>query len=100
MLDRESIPSHLLDISADVILNFLTTRQHVSPHASLISVLEETVERFGCCPQAVDRAIEWLGLDRSQLIGRLRRTELLQLSRAIHRFWMQNIAATTATEPH
>src|SRR5437773_1660099 len=44
--------------SADVILDHLTTRQHMQPHASVQDVLTQTVEMYGCCPQAVKRGIE------------------------------------------
>jgi hypothetical protein len=76
--------------SADVILNHLTTRQYLQPHAQVQDVLSQTVELFNCCPDAIARGIEWLSLDPSTPIGRLRRTELVQLSKAVHRFWMQN----------
>ena len=76
--------------SADVILNHLTTRQHLQPHASVQDVMAQTVELYGCCPQAVARGIEWLQIDPALPIGRLRRSEIVQLARAVHRFWMQN----------
>jgi hypothetical protein len=77
--------------SSDVILNHLTTRQYLQPHASVQDVLAQTVELFGCCPDAITRGIEWLAIDPAQPIGRLRRTELVQLAKAVHRFWMQNV---------
>ncbi len=86
------------DVSADIILNYLTTRQHVAPHAPIAAQIERTTEEFGCCPQAIERAIEWLGIDGRRPIGRLRRSELVQLSRAVHRFWMQNRAAASIAE--
>jgi hypothetical protein len=57
-------------------------------------VLEETTEQLGCCPQAIARALSWLHIDPSLAIGRLRRSEIMQLANAVHRFWQQNTAAT------
>jgi len=75
------------------ILSVLTRRQYVNPHAPLRQVLEATIEELGCCPVAVDRAIQWLSIDWNQPVGRLRRTELTQLARAIHRFWRQSVTS-------
>jgi hypothetical protein len=32
-------------------------------------------------------------MDRTTSVGRLRRTELVQLARSLHRFWRQNAAS-------
>ena len=77
---------------SDAILRVLTTRQYLNPREPLGEVFRSVIEQLDCCPQALARATEWLKLDPSALIGRLRRTELMQLSRAIHRFWEQNAA--------
>jgi len=84
-----------MDVDSDAILAYLTTRQHLRPHLPATEVLDETVEAFGCCPQAIKRGIDWLGIEPSRPIGRLRRTELVQLARAVHRFWMQNAAVVS-----
>ena len=83
----------LPDVHSDAILQYLTTRQHLRPHLAVIDVLDQTTERFGCCPLAIRRALQWLGIDGNRRIGRMRRSELVQLARAVHRFWMQNAAA-------
>jgi hypothetical protein len=82
-------------VNADVgaILSHLTDRQHVHPHATVGSVLGETTEQLGCCPVAIEQALEWLGVEPTRAIGRLRRTELMQLANAVHRFWRQNSAS-------
>ena len=59
--------------------------------------MELTIERFGCCPVAIARSLEWLRLDGGSAIGRLRRSEPVQLARVIHRYWAQ--AATGAASP-
>ena len=42
---------------------------------------------------ATKRAIELLRIDPIVAVGRLRRTELIQLGRTIHRIWRQNAMA-------
>jgi hypothetical protein len=96
--DRNFVTGNPLDVGSESILNFLTTRQHLHPHQAILDVLDQTTAQFGCCPQAIRRAIDWLGIDGARPIGRLRRSELVQLSRAVHRFWMQNTAAAAALE--
>ncbi|HVT88893.1 MAG TPA: hypothetical protein VHD56_08585 [Tepidisphaeraceae bacterium] len=93
MLDRNPPLSKSPNVDCDTILGYLTARQHLRPHAPLGQALQETTEAFGCCPQAIERALQWLGVDSSRAIGRLRRSELTQLARAVHRFWQQAIAA-------
>lgn len=73
--------------SAEQILDLLTTRQHLRPHQSIGEVAGIVINTLGACPIAVDRALSWLELSRSAPVGRLRRTELMQLARSIHRFW-------------
>lgn len=75
------------------ILSVLTRRQFTQPHASIRTVLEATTAEIGCCPVAVESAIQWLQIDWDQPIGRLRRTELTQLARSIYRFWRQSVTA-------
>ncbi|HEX3359174.1 MAG TPA: hypothetical protein VHS31_19500 [Tepidisphaeraceae bacterium] len=72
------------------ILGILTRRQFTFPHTTLRQALDATIKEVGCCPDAIARALEWLQIDWEQPIGRLRRTELTQLARSIHRFWRQN----------
>ena len=79
----------LLNLDFENLLDALTTRQHLNPHEPLADALARTVECVGVCPQAIDEAVRWLALDPSTSIGRLRRTELTQLARSIHRFWRQ-----------
>lgn len=90
---------HLPDVDSDAILSHLTTRQHLRPHAPLGEVLDEAIELLGCCPQAVARGTDWMGIQPTRPIGRLRRSELVQLARAIHRFWAQNLSAGDTAAP-
>jgi hypothetical protein len=81
----------------DQILNVLTTRQHLSPHAPIQQALARLVDDLGVCPQAIDQSLAWLKVDASKSIGRLRRTELMQLARTIHRVWNQRLSDVAAT---
>lgn len=80
----------------DSIVQLLTNRQHLRPHLSVREVLEQAITELGCCPIAIDRATQWLNLDTTRAIGRLRRSELLQLSRSVHRFWRASSSFTAA----
>ena len=71
------------------LLEALSTRQYLSPHERVSDALRATCERLGVCPDATAQAVAWLQIDATQSIGRLRRTELMQLARSIHRFWRQ-----------
>jgi hypothetical protein len=82
--------------SAEEILNYLTERQFVRPHRALADVLVDLHQATGACEVAVARAVEWLGLDMKLSVGRLRRTELMQLARSIHRFWRAALVHTEA----
>jgi hypothetical protein len=76
----------------NAIVELLTSRQHLRPHSSVGQVLAQATTELGCCPIAVARATTWLNLDVTRAIGRLRRSELLQLARAISRFWQSQSA--------
>jgi hypothetical protein len=79
----------LLDADFQNLLDELTSRQHLNPHEPVGSVLARTVDCLGVCPVAIEQATKWLSLDVSTPIGRLRRTELTQLARSVHRFWRE-----------
>jgi hypothetical protein len=79
----------LLNADFQNLLDTLTTRQHLNPHEPVGVVLGRAVECLGVCPNAIAQATQWLALDPSTPIGRLRRTELTQLARSVHRFWRQ-----------
>jgi len=82
-------------LEAEVILEDLTTRQHLFPRMPLREVLAQT----RACPVAAQRAMEWLGLDGTRAIGRVKRTELIQLARSLHRFWKRALAADAESAP-
>jgi hypothetical protein len=79
----------LLVNECESLLNDLSTRQHLHPHEPLRESLTRLESDLGVCPNAIEAALQWLDLDGAKSIGRLRRTELTQLARSIHRFWRQ-----------
>ena len=95
-----SLLRRLVHSELDDLLNALTTAQYLSPHEPLSAALSRTVDALGVCPQAVNHAVAWLAVDPATPIGRLRRTELMQLARSIHRFWRHpDTAAAAAAQP-
>lgn len=90
----------LVQADLEKLLEALATRQYLAPHEPLDRALARTVETLGVCPQAAARAVEWLGLNGTTAIGRLRRTELMQLARSLHRFWRGRESAPQPSERH
>ena len=82
---------------ADGLLRDLTVRQHLTPHRPLGQVVAEIVERVGACPVAAEGAMARLDLQPDRSIGRLKRGELSQLARSMHRLWSQALAANALT---
>ena len=77
-------------LDAGAILQELTTRQFVRPHAPLSAAMAAAAGRLGFCDAAGERAILRLELDPAAAVGRLRRTELAQLAHAVCRFARQS----------
>jgi len=75
--------------SAEEIYAAVSRRQFLRPHRSVQDVLTE----LGICPAAVAQAVQWLEIDASRPLGRLRASELMQLSRCVHRLWEQAAAS-------
>jgi hypothetical protein len=75
----------------DNLLQALTVRQHIAPREEVGQSLAHTVADLGVCPNAVQESLSRLQLDPQQSIGRLRRTELMQLARTVHRYWRQAV---------
>jgi hypothetical protein len=86
----------LLVNECESLLNDLSTRQYLHPHEPLREALARLESDVGVCPNANEAALQWLDLDGAKALGRLRRTELTQLARAIHRFWRQTAAPQPA----
>lgn len=75
----------LIQTTADAILDALTQLQHMRPHLRLDAALLRTQESLRLPAHAVQPTRQRLELDPHTPIGRLRRTELIQLARAIER---------------
>ncbi|MGH7213265.1 MAG: hypothetical protein ACREIT_00570 [Tepidisphaeraceae bacterium] len=85
------------DVDAEAILERLSTLQYLTPRKPVKDALGQAASELGFCPGAAETAARWLGVDDVSSVGRLRRTELAQLARSIHRFWRQ-ASATPATQ--
>jgi hypothetical protein len=96
MLKQDKPVIKQADVSAEDILSHLTSRQHLRPHTPVREIVDQTTELLGCCPLAIARAMDWLKIDPDKAIGRLRRSELVQLAMAVHRFWMQGAASSAS----
>lgn len=79
--------------SAERIVEALSQRQHLRPHQPAGEAVTAVAEQLGVCPIAVGEAIASLHLNSTRAMGRLRRTELTQLARTIHRVWRQSVVA-------
>ena len=66
-------------------LDYLTDLQHLHPHRPLRQCLIGSAKRLGIAPDELDRSLAWLSLDPARAIGRLRRTELMQLAHHLER---------------
>jgi signal-transduction protein with cAMP-binding, CBS, and nucleotidyltransferase domain len=97
LMTRQEIRTVLIATN-EQILGVLTRRQFTHPHTTLRQTLDATIQELGCCPNAISRAMQWLQLDWEQPVGRLRRTELTQLARTIHRLWRQSTLAPISQE--
>jgi hypothetical protein len=78
---------------AEHVSQHLQRQQHLDPQRSLETAMARAERELGFCPEAGQRALTTLGLDRSRKIGRLKRCELVQLARTILRNWHQTLAA-------
>lgn len=86
---EERLPN---ETTPDAILAELSRQQHLNPHRSLEQVLGRSGEVLGLCPEAWRAAVVWLKLDGLRAIGRLRRAELIQLARSLHRIERHAVA--------
>jgi hypothetical protein len=84
----------------DRIVEVLSEEQFLKPHQSVEQAMAAVVDRLGVCPGAAEEALHSLGVELGMSIGRLRRTELMQLARTVHRFWRQAVVdRSTPSQP-
>jgi ribosomal protein S13 len=81
--------------SAERIIEALSDQQHLQPRQTVGEALDAIVVKLGICPAAAREAVESLQIEPTRSIGRLRRTELMQLARTIHRFWRQSVVQSS-----
>ena len=85
---------------ADRVVDALSRQQFLRPHQSIDSAVAAVIDELGVCPEAARAAVESLQADPSLAVGRLRRTELMQLGRSIYRFWRQAVVdGSTPSQP-
>jgi hypothetical protein len=93
---HRSLLRRILMNECQSLLDALSTRQHLRPHEPVGEAMANVGAQMEVCPDAAAAALRWLDLDPTRSIGRLRRTELMQLARSVHRFWRQS---RTVREP-
>ena len=71
------------------IIERLQVEQFIRPHQTVGEAMERAREVIGFCPDAAAHALRWLEIDPRGKVGRLRRTELLQLARCVGRAWSE-----------
>ena len=76
-----------VQVNAETMLDTLTQRQFVSPHRPVAEVLSQLLTELGASPDAGAATLNRLSIDPSLAIGRLRRCQLTQLARVLHREW-------------
>ena len=86
---HRSLLRRILMNECQSLLDALSTRQHLRPHEPVGEALANVGAQLEVCPNASAAALRWLDLNPERAIGRLRRTELMQLARSVHRFWRQ-----------
>jgi hypothetical protein len=85
---------------ADRVVEALSRQQFLRPHQSVNAAIAAVVDELGVCPDAAREAVESLDTNPTSAIGRLRRTELIQLGRTIYRFWRQSVVEnSTPSQP-
>lgn len=85
----------------DQIVDHLSEQQHLRPHHALADAVGRAQLEAGYCLEAAQHAIQTLALDPQSQIGRLKRTEIVQLAKAIYRIWKQGLGtASTSVSFH
>ncbi|MDQ3441071.1 MAG: hypothetical protein M3478_12060 [Planctomycetota bacterium] len=95
---HRSLLRRLLMRECQSLLDALSMRQHLRPHEPVGEALANVGAQLDVCPNASAAALRWLDLDSTKAIGGLRRTELMQLARSVHRFWRQARPTPQAAE--
>jgi hypothetical protein len=85
---------------AERLVQALSNQQFLKPHQSVEDALGAVVDELGVCPEAARVAMETLQVEAATPVGRMRRTELMQLARTLSRLWRQHVVEeTTPSQP-
>lgn len=99
-MENEAYRRFLAAGDSDRLVEALSREQFLKPHESVEDAVSAIVNQLGVCPGAASAAMDALNVQSGMSVGRVRRTELMQLGRAIHRFWRQVvIEETTPSHP-
>jgi hypothetical protein len=80
----------MTDPAADALIAHLQTQQHLHPHRTLHRILHDIPDHLGLTLKHAQQATSAISFDPHEKVGRLRRCQLLQLARAVHRLSRQN----------
>ena len=69
-----------------MLAGLLTQMQFLRPHAACLTVLTRAADQVGLCGQPAVRVLQRLDLTPSTAVGRLSRSQLLQLANTFYRF--------------
>jgi hypothetical protein len=99
-MDDNGFHKFLAIADADRLVEALSQQQFLKPHQAVASAVQAVIDALGVCPEAARAAMQSLHVESAAPIGRLRRTELMQLARSIHRFWRQSVVeSSTPSQP-
>jgi ribosomal protein S13 len=99
-MENEAYRRFLAAGDSDRLVEALSREQFLKPHESVEDAVSAIVNELGVCPEAAAGAMEALNVQPDMRVGRVRRTELMQLARSISRFWRQAvIEETTPSHP-
>ena len=76
----------------------LTQLQYVSPHSACLSVISKAADRTGLCGQPAGRVLRRMEIQPTMAVGRLSRSQLLQLAHTFYRF-ARRLPAPVTIEP-
>ena len=78
-------------VEIDQIASEITQQQHLRPHQTIAEAIERAQVSSGHWLSDAGQAIQSLNIDAERQIGRLKRTEIVQLARDIYSYWQQAI---------
>src|SRR4051794_18613243 len=99
-MDNEGYRRFMAAGDSDRLVDALSEQQFLKPHQTVKDAVNSVVGQLGVCPDAARVAMEALRVEPATRVGRMRRTELMQLGRALYRHWRQAVVEeTTPSQP-